>query len=257
MLTWFLACLFTVELIHYGVKRWLTTPVRLLMGVFLALAIGLPTARWAAQELAATGDYFNVWYVQEALTAYAFYLMGIWGRQMLDLKSWTRMGADRRGFFLKNVRVWMLGLGIMFFVLTWVTADLNQGPFVTEPGLVLMSISSQGSFFWFPVTAVTGTLLLVFLSKLIPPNRILLYFGQKTLILLGMGGLFFEFFNQPLVAISNPFFPASPLLTTIQAVLLTLLSFAVCVLFIHAFEKYLPQLVGKPGKAGPILPRLM
>jgi acyltransferase len=245
MLTWFLACLFTVELIHFGVKRWLKTSSRMGMAIFLALMVGLPIARWAAQRLATTGVYFNVWYIQEALTAYAFYLTGIWMRHVgvLDKRpSQAHFGA--------------LGLSLLFLVVTWLTAGWNEGPFVTEPGLVLMSISSQGSFVWFPVTAVTGTLFLIFLAKLIPVNRVLLYFGQKTLILLGMGGLFFEFFNQPLVAVTTPYFPASPFAATIQAVALTLLSFVICVPFIHVFEKFVPQLVGKPGKVGPILPRL-
>jgi fucose 4-O-acetylase-like acetyltransferase len=146
---------------------------------------------------------------------------------------------------------------VFFLALTWGTADLNQGPFATEPGIVLMSISSQGSYVWFPITAVSGTLFLVFLARLLPPNRVLHYFGRKTLILLGMGGLFFEFFNRPLVSISNAFFPASPWVTPLQAALLALLSFAICVPFIHVFEKYVPQLVGNPGKAGPLLPRLL
>jgi fucose 4-O-acetylase-like acetyltransferase len=172
--------------------------------------------------------------------------MGIWARQVgvLDKK-------------MIQMRFATFGLSSLFLVATWATAGWNPGPFVTEPGLVLMSISSQGSFVWFPLTAVTGTLFLIFLAKLIPPNRILLYFGQKTLILLGMGGLFFEFFNQPLVAVTTPYFPAAPFASTIQAVLLTLLSFAICVPFIHVFEKYLPQLVGKPGTDGPIFSRLI
>lgn len=246
MLTWFLVCLFIVELIHFGMKRWLSTSVRLGMAIFLALVVGLPIARWAAQRLATTGIYFNVWYIQEALTAYGFYLMGIWGRQVGALEKKPI-----------QVRFGALGLSLLFLAVTWLTAGLNEGPFVTEPGLVLMSISSQGSFLWFPVTAVTGTLFLIFLAKLIPANRVLLYFGQKTLVLLGMGGLFFEFFNQPLVAVTAPYFPASLLASTIQAVVLTVLSFTICVPFIHVFEKYLPQMVGRPGKAGPIFPRLM
>ena len=246
MLTWFLACLFMVEFIHFGAKRWLKTSTRLLMGVFLALAIGLPVARWAAQGLAVSGVYFNIWYVQEALTAYGFYLMGVWARSVF---------ATGRNVI--NKRVWLLMLGLLLFVATWVTAGWNLGPFATNPGLVLMSISSHGSFLWFPITAVTGTLFLIFLAKLVPTNLVLTYFGQKTLILLGMGGLFFEFFNQPLIAITNPFFPASPLVTTGQAILLTLLSFAICVPFVYVFEKYFPQLVGRPTQSGPILPRLM
>jgi acyltransferase len=251
MLTWFLACLFTVELIHFGVGRRLTTQRRLLAGILCALMIGLPGARWAAQNLADTGNYFNIWYSQEALTAYAFYLMGIWTRQAVA--SWNAPGRRFKG---DHVLFW-LSLSLMFFVLTYLTVDRNQGPFVTDPGLVLMSISSHGSFVWFPITAVTGSLFLIFLSQLVPTIRTMHYFGQKTLILLGIGGLFFEFFNQPLVAISNAIFPPSPLGTTMQAILLTLLSLAICVPFIHTFETYLPQLVGKPSKAGPILPPLM
>jgi hypothetical protein len=43
----------------------------------------------------------------------------------------------------------------------------------------------------------------------------------------------------------------------VQALLLTLFSFALCVPFIHVFEKYVPQLVGNPGKEGPFLRRLL
>jgi acyltransferase len=247
MLTWFLACLFMVELIHFGTKRWLVTPPQLLLGIGLSLILGLPVARWAANFLAETGIYVNFWYVQEALTAYAFYLMGV-----------LACHRFKRDFsFLGHNRLGLIGFVVLWGGVTWVTAVYNQGPFVTEPGIVLMSISSHGSFFWFPVTAVTGTLFIIFLATIVPGNRALLYFGQKTLILLGMGGLFFEFFNQPLVAITNPFFPASPLVTIIQAVLLTVLSFGICVPFIYMLEKFFPQLVGKPGRTGPILPRFI
>ncbi len=245
MLTWFLACLFVVEFIHFVLKQWLTEPRWLLGAVLLAFLIGLPFARWAANGLAAHGVYFNFWYVQESLTAYAFYLLGILAARTSFLEK----------LWLKRV----LSLLTFFFLLsiaTWVTASWNTGPFATEPGLVLMSISSHGNFLWFPITAVTGAVTIIFLAKLLPGWRVLLYFGQKTLILLGLGGLFFEFFNQPMIAVSNPYFPASPWLTMVQAVLLTLLSFVVCVPFIHVFEKYIPQLVGKPTVRSPFLPRL-
>lgn len=247
LLTWFLACLFLVELLHFGIGRWLITSKRLLAAIFLSLVFGLPIARWAAQNLAETGTYFNIWYAQEALAAYAFYLMGVWARRGLagNVQQRTKSSMRRIG--------WLL-LGVLFFALTSLAAPLNQGPFATEPGLVLMAVSSHGSYFWFPVTAVFGSLFLISLSKSIPVCRLGHYLGQKTLILLGMGGLFFEFFNQPMIAMSNPYFPASPFITTLQAVCLTLLSLVICVPFIWAFETYLPQLVGKPSQEGPILP---
>ena len=94
--TWFLVCLFTVEIIHFVVKRYVKTAPAL-----LASAIGFLAAGWLALAkidlvVSVTGIALNTWFVHEALIACAFYQLGVLARQTRLLERPWPLG-NRRG----------------------------------------------------------------------------------------------------------------------------------------------------------------
>jgi acyltransferase len=240
LLTWFLVCLFTVELFHFGGRRYFQTARQQLGAAMLFLLIG-----WAVTWFVSFKGTIllpkNFWYGHEALVAYGFYLLGTAWRQV----GWIK-GHGRLAVRLPVITLLALAVGL--------TVGRNTGPFLTDIPIVLMSVSSHGHWFWFPVTAVAGTLFIIALAQLLPANRPLLYLGQNSLVLMGLNGLFFEFFNVQIVA--APFWAQNGWLLTTQAILVTALSILACLPIVYFANKYIPQLIGHPRRHGPWLPPL-
>jgi acyltransferase len=229
-LTWFLVCLFMVELFHFGGRRYFQTIRQQAAAALVFIMVGWGITWWVSFQgtiLLPT----NFWYLHEATIAYGFYLLGVAGRQA----TWTAGHGRRPLLFFAFL------LCACVAVLTY---GRNDGPFITDIPVVLMADSSHGHWFWFPITAVAGTLLVIFLSQLLPNLRPLHYLGQNSLILMGLNGLFFEFFNQPIIA--APFWANSYWAVTAQAILITAFSIATCLPAIHFSNKYIPHLIGKP-----------
>ena len=63
---------------------------------------------------------------------------------------------------------------------------------------------------------------------------------------MGLNGLFFEFFNHPIIA--APFWATSGRVITLQAMFITALSITLCLPAVHFLNKYIPQLMGKPRR---------
>ncbi len=240
LLTWFLVCLFTVEMFHFGGRRCFQTVWPQVTAVVLFLLVGWGVT-WFVSFRGVLWLPKNFWYLHEALVAYGFYLMGVIWRQVRG-----GVGHGRRAVILLAAILCAVGTGVMY--------GRNPGPFLLEVDVVLMVLSSHGHWFWFPVTAVTGTLFIIYLSQLVPAHQPLRYLGEHSLILMGLNGLFFEFFNKQIVA--APFWAEGGGVVTLQAMLVTGLSLAVCLPVVYFLNKYIPQLVGKPRQQGPWLPGL-
>ncbi|NJN43923.1 MAG: hypothetical protein HC806_03790 [Anaerolineae bacterium] len=78
--------------------------------------------------------------------------------------------------------------------------------------------------------------------------------GKNTLSLLGLNGLFHAFINLHVTTKIKDL--ESILWITGVSLGLSLLSMLVSVPVIWMLNKYLPQLIGKPNREGPLLPRL-
>ncbi len=232
LLTWFLVCLFMVEVYHFGGRHFWQSVRSQTVAALIFLAVGWGVT-WFVTFRGPLLLPKNFWFVHEALVAYGFYLLGVAGRQM----GWG-LGHGRRPWLLLAILSCTLGA-----VLTY---GRNTGPFITDVPVVLMSVSSHGHWFWFPVTAVAGSLLIICLARLLPATRLLAYIGQNSLILMGLNGLFFEFFNHPIIA--APFWTTDPWAVTAQASLVTALSITLCLPAVHFLNKYTPQLIGKPRR---------
>jgi acyltransferase len=112
--------------------------------------------------------------------------------------------------------------------------------------------SSHGSFIWFPITAVVGSFFILFLAKITPSQKTILLIGQNALLLMCLNGIFYHYINFRVAkwVVTN----LSGSFLTILGVgcVMTVASLAVCIPLIYLFNKFVPQLVGKPKINGPI-----
>ncbi|MBE9065848.1 acyltransferase family protein [Leptolyngbya cf. ectocarpi LEGE 11479] len=243
-ITWFLFCLFTVECLNYIVrplikanlwKRGGLAMMTLIVGYFMGLNED------TLQGLSIRGQ--NFWYFTETLIGFSFYQFGF------ILKQSGFISLVQASFYK------YIGLGLTF-LLTVLLFDLNQGPFTDARELVLMASVSHGNLIFFGLTAITGSLWVIFLALCLPSSRVITFIGQNTLILLGLNFLFTDF-TQPIVEAIGLSAFESWWSVLLLCTALTLSSFAVAIPAIKLLHRFIPQLVGKPKTAGPILPALL
>ena len=233
--------LFSVELVHYGAFRFLKSNSKILIGAVIFYVVGY----WLNLKL----DIFNPlkgrvigWnylFIHEAITMYAFYLMGIYLR--------------RRKFLIDEVSLKILAPGaIITFLIVLFTYKLNTGPFNFRVyDAVVIIFASHGNFFWFAVSAVAGSFLILFIAKITPSQKTVVWMGQNTLILMCLNGVFYHYINARVAKWVLETLPGSALTVFWVGCLMTALSLAVCIPFIYLFDKFVPQMVGKPKLNGP------
>ncbi len=235
--TWFLVCLFVVEMIAL---IFLRKGQKVFFVVFLAgafLHFGLTLTENMDSTVLSLGIRPNTWYLHEATVAFGFYALGyaLFG----PLKRLLQLGA-----------VWRFAILTISLGITVMTFDLNA-PY--DEFVVLMKGAWHGDRFFFLLSAFSGILFTLMLSSFIPKNKGVAYIGQNTLILIGINGIFH--------LCVNPYLKYLPVWESAAGVLLLGLAVATVSLLlslpgVHLFNAYLPQLVGKPNRSGPWLPKL-
>lgn len=175
----------------------------------------------------------------EAVTMYAFYLIGVYLR--------------RNKVFMEKMspRIAVPGL-IISFLIVLLTYNLNTGLFNFTPyDAVVIIFASHGHFLWFPVTAVAGSFCILFLARLTPPQKTIVWMGQNTLILMCLNGIFYHFINLRVAQwVVGNLTSSAPVVFGVGCVM-TVASLALCIPLIFLFNRYIPQLVGKPKRNGP------
>jgi len=230
---WFLVCLFTVELIHFFVARLLISPVRIGLAIPLFLTIG-----WYA-----TADvelWTDVWYARESLFLYSFYLLGHLLRRTETLER-----IPSRWF---SAALFIVGAAPLLL-----TFDLNPGSKVFTP-VVLINLSQHGDPFYFTAAVLAGCLATIGLARLTPNFNLISATGRNSLIFMGLNGFFFDYGNRQLARLVE--FPSAHLPLLFWCTLFSLVTMIACVPFVRFFNRYVPQLVGKPRERGPLLPPL-
>lgn len=183
---------------------------------------------------------YNYLFIHEAITMYAFYLLGIYLR--------------RKQFLMEKISPKIVIPGVIItFLIVLFTFNLNNGPFnFNYYNSVVIVFSSHGNFIWFPITAVAGSFFILFLAKVTPSQKTILLIGENALILMCLNGLFYHYINFSVAkwVVTN----LSGSFSTILGVgcMMTVASLAVCIPLIYLFNKFVPQLVGKPKINGPI-----
>lgn len=242
--TWFLVCLFSVEVLHFIVSPYLNgSKKKICFFIILFYILGWVIS-WQKSYVANMLQFGGFWYVYEAFVAYSFYLVG---KLIFVAKLDSKMTN-------KFVTILFLLFSLILFVGTF---DLNQQPFLnTQQQVVIMSVGIYGNPFFFPLTAIAGSTFIIILSRMIGSIRAFDFLGRSTLILLGLNGFFFHFINTYFINYGMKFISGSEFSIFLLCAVLTFISLILCIPFILLLERYLPQLTGNPKVAGPILPIL-
>ena len=246
--SWFILMMFSVEIVHYGAFRFLkSSNLRIVIAAVIFYVVGywfnLKFDIFNPMKQRVVG--WNYLFIHEAITMYAFYLLGVYLR--------------RKKFLMEKMspKIVVPGLIVSFLIVLF-TYKLNNGPFnFNYFNSVVIIFSSHGSFLWFPITAIVGSFFILFLAKITPSQKTIVWLGQNTLILMCLNGIFYHFINPRVAKLVVGNLSGSALTLFGVGCLMTVASLAFCVPLIYVFNKFVPQLVGKPKTEGPLLRNLI
>ena len=246
--SWFILMMFSVEIVHYGAFRFLkSSNLRIVIAAVIFYVVGywfnLKFDIFNPMKQRVVG--WNYLFIHEAITMYAFYLLGVYLR--------------RKKFLMEKMspKIVVPGLIVSFLIVLF-TYKLNNGPFnFNYFNSVVIIFSSHGSFLWFPITAIVGSFFILFLAKITPSQKTIVWLGQNTLILMCLNGIFYHFINPRVAKLVVGNLSGSALTLFGVGCLMTVASLAFCVPLIYVFNKFVPQLVGKPKIKGPLLRNLI
>ena len=245
--SWFILMMLSVEIVHYGAFRFLKSNSKILIGAVVFYVVGywfnLKFDIFNPMKQRVVG--WNYLFIHEAITTYSFYLLGIYLR--------------RKKFLMEKVspKIVVPGLIVSFLIVLF-TYKLNNGPFnFNYFNSVVIMFSSHGNFFWFPITAIAGSFFVLFLAKITPSKKTIIFLGQNTLILMCLNGIFYHFINPRVAKLVVDNLSGSTLTIFGVGCLMTVASLAFCMPLIYVFNKFVPQLVGKPKIEGPLLRNLI
>jgi fucose 4-O-acetylase-like acetyltransferase len=232
--TWFLVCLFVCECMAL-----ICLPVikgRGFQLLFGAICIGLGAQ--LCTSTAASGHLVGVdshaWFLCEAVVALGFYAIGH------AIYPWLQGMASHTG------RALILFVAGMAYTLATFRMNAPTPSFV-----VMMSASQHGNPMSFALTALAGSLSIWGLSMAIAQafgSKLLQELGQRSLILLGLNGVFYHFVNPALAMHRPPPDRLGPIL--VFALLLSVVSLLACWPITNLLQRYVPQLVGQPQRRG-------
>ncbi|MEA5466705.1 acyltransferase family protein [Leptothoe sp. PORK10 BA2] len=244
-ITWFLFCLFTVELLNHSVYPFIKDNLWKSVGLaILTLLVGyylVGLNQTLKSSLPLRG--LDTWYLNSSLIGLSFYQLGFILKQS-NIVAWFEQPLHK-----------YVGL-VITLVATVTTFNLNQGPFLDPRGIVALAVTSYGNLFLFVTTAIIGSLFIILLSLSLPSVKGVVFFGKNTLILLGMNFLYVNI-ATPIIGKLDPSIFESWVTVTLFTLGLTLVSFLVNVPIIQLINRLVPQLMGKPEAKGPLLPALL
>lgn len=233
--TWFLVCLFTVEVINFFVYPCIQgNRKKLIVTIAIFYVVGW-LVTWNRRYVFQVLQIGGFWFLYEALIAYSFYLFG------------NLIAAI--DIIIKNNKPYLnITFVLISSIILFLTFDLNTGFFRGCPQkVVLMAGGLYGNPLLFPLTAIAGSIFVIFLSKLIPANnKMVTFIGRNTLILMGLNGIFYHFINEKLLILSSSYISNNSFHIFILCSLLSVMSIALCVPVVLLLNKYLSQLTGSP-----------
>jgi len=240
--SWFLLLIIGVELVHYAAFRFLkNSNVKILIAAVVFYVVGylLNLKLDIFNPLKGRTVGWNYLFIHEAITLYSFYLIGICLR--------------RKRIFVDPVSTKVLAPGaVAAFLIVLFTYHLNNGPFNFHVyNYVVILFSSHGHMLLFPLTAIAGCALILLIAGMTHAQKRIVWLGQNTLILMCLNGIFYHYINLPTANWVLDKLSGSFLTILWVGCLMTIASLAVCIPFIYLFNKFVPQLVGKPKRNGP------
>ena len=246
--SWFLLLIVGVELVHYSVFRFLqNSNIRIIGAAILFYVVGymLNLKLDIFNPLKGRLVGWNYLFIHEAITLYAFYLMGIYLRRKRIIPNRLPVG------------VLAPGAAIAFLVVLF-TYQLNNGPFTFSVyNAVIIMFASHGDILLFPLTAIAGCTLVLLIAGMTRAQKTIVWLGQNTLILMCLNGIFYHYINPPAAKWMLANLPSSALSLFGFSSFVTAASLAMCIPLVFIFTKFIPQLVGKPKLKGPLLNNLI
>lgn len=248
--TWFLICLFVVEIFHYVTSRFLSSNARILV-IALGFYIFGSLLAWNAGFMRPTnilsphGKIYPYFMILEAFTGYAIYLIGVYLR--------------RNNVLAGSASPLILAVSsFTCLVLVFLTFDLNKGMFLIPfYDAVILVASSHGNPILFPLTAVLGSLLIVIIAKMTTRIRFLCYLGGNTVVIFGLNGVFYHLVNDRLASYLILLHGNDGINIFLCGLAVSLVSMSLTVPFVFFFNRFCPQLIGKPKVDGPLFKRLV
>jgi acyltransferase len=246
--SWFLLLIIGVELVHLCAFRFLrSSNLKILIAAVLFYVVGyllnLKLDLFNPLKGRVVGS--NYLFIHEAITLYAFYLLGIYLR--------------RKRIFMDQVSTKVLVPGaVVAFLTVLFTYQLNKGPFNFHVyNFMVILFSSHGHMLLFPLTAMAGCAFILLIAKMIRTPKPFVWLGQNTFILMCLNGIFYHYINPPSAKWLLANLPNSALSIFGVGCVMTAASLAMCLPIVFVFTKFVPQLVGKPKVIGPILNNLI
>ncbi len=245
--SWFLMIIFSVEVVHYTVFRFLKSDTAIAVGI-LGFYVGGYLFNWQfdiVNLMKGRVIGWNYLFIHEAIFMYAFYLLGVYMRRKAFLQG------------QRSLKVLLPAAVVMFFIVLF-TYRLNTGHFSFTPfDAVVILLSSHGHVVWFLLTAAAGSLMVMLLARAVPAWPPIAWMGRNTLILMCLNGIFYHFINPPTAKWVVEHLSGSPLIIFTVGCVMTAVSMALCMPLIYLLNRWIPQLVGKPSRSGPLIRNLI
>ena len=160
----------------------------------------------------------------------------------------------RKGYFADRTSLKIVAPGaLILFAAVLFTYQRNNGPFNFHVyDAVVILFASHGDILLFPLTAIAGCLMILFIAALNRAPGLIVYMGQNTLVLMCLNGVFYHYINPQLAKWVLDNVGGSPVMVTVSGVMTTVVSLLLCIPFIYGFNRYLPQMIGKKKPAGQL-----
>jgi acyltransferase len=245
---WFLVCLFSLEVILFGLSRflafkpwqaWLICVLAWILGCIVLVREQPLFTGWIGQALAFA--YFNV-----AVVAAIFYVAG------LALRSVLTAAAERPDWMIMSVLCLASGAAL------WGTFLLpRNGPLFARPlEPVVMEVGVYGDPVLFILRAGLGICLTLSLARLLMAGFGFLEFvGQNSLIFLGLNGLTSNFLDRPFANLVG-YFPHAHLPLVVYSLVYVTGVMLLLVPVVVGLKRWLPELVGSKWTPASLLPSL-
>lgn len=236
-MTWFLVCLFAAKLIAsvVGVKKSIVTNI--VTGLVLVIA-----GFYILQNIKTVGRYVkiekNFWFIHEGIIAAGFCFIG----QAL-YQIGNKINPEKKYIFIVSA---IVSLALLLLSFNFIQNDV-----------IIMAGGLHTQLLPFILNAILGSVCIISLGVIIPETKLLNFYGANTLILLGINGWLFHFFNTKIAIHTAQYTQNTWASITINCLLYTVVMLIISYPIMYVLNKYVPQLFGKPSADGPIIKALI
>jgi acyltransferase len=240
VLTWFLICLFLVEVWQFLLKDRIRTIPRLLVSIAFFGGLAVLASLYYDLVEEQLGKRRVWWEFTPALLAMFFYQIGI-------------LCKETGVFAIKISNPARGALCLLCLAVSLAVFNQNQGlANFTQPRVPLMVEARYGEIWWFLPACLAGTGFIIYLSQLLAFSRFLTRLGSITLSLMLLDGIWHSFINLPAASwILRQFPDHDPTTMTIHCLIGTVASMAISWPVAVFLERYTPFLLGRAAARKP------